>query len=286
MQPAHNGVIDIALGQPRIFQRGRKGLAGQRHVELLAEALLPDVRVRLARDAPAVQELVARRPPADQLGHRAIRRAQQRGGAVPAVALLGRARQAGAQVRDHRQRGATAAGRRRTQRLEQRSHGRPRRAGEVIGTAPTSEPQCGVHRRRARLVQIRRVRRREEQVLHGSRSRAHGQRTPAGLDAQCGRVLVVGGHGTGAPAAATAQDALDGRTLKAPEGQVRPPGCNAAAHGPIIPDIAGTSHIRKGRAAGGAPGHAIADSRVSNHSIGRPPTEARSVIRRSPRWVC
>ena len=109
VEPAHNGVVDVALGQPRIFQRGRKGLAGQRHVELLAEALLPDVRVRLAGDAPAVQELVARRAPADHLGHRAVGRADERGGAVTAVALLGRAGQAGAQVRDHRQRGATAA---------------------------------------------------------------------------------------------------------------------------------------------------------------------------------
>ena len=274
---------------PASFERGRKGLAGQRHVELLPEALLPDVRVRLAGHAPAVQELVARRPPADQLGHRALRCAQQRGGAVPAVALLGRARQAGAQVRDHRQRGATAPGRRRPQRLEQRTHGRARRAGEVIGTAATPEPQRRVHRRRARLVQVRRVRRREEQVLHGSRPRAHGQRTPAGLDAERRRVLVVGGHGTAALAAAAAQDALDGRTLKTPEGQVRPPGRNAAAHGPIIPDIAGTSHVRKGRAACGArafPGTRLLTAVSAITLIGRPPREACPVIRRSPRWAC
>ena len=72
-----------------------------------------------------------------------------------------------------------------------------------------------MHRRGARLVQIGRVGRRQEQVLHGRRPRADGQRPPAGLDAQRGGVLVVGGHGPGAPAAAAAQDAGDGRTAAA-----------------------------------------------------------------------
>ena len=101
-----------------------------------------------------------------------------------------------------------------------------------------------MHRRRARLVQVRRVRRGEEEVLHGAGARAHGQRPPAGLDAQRGGVLVVGGHGPGAPAAAAAQHAGDGRTLEAPDRAGRSPSeTMPAAHGPIIPDGAGTAHI-------------------------------------------
>ena len=106
MQAGDDGVVDVALGQAGVLERGGKGLAGQRHVELLAEALLPDVRVGLAGHPPAVEELVAGRAPADELGHRTVGRAERGGGAVAAVALLGRAGQAGPQVRDDGQRGA------------------------------------------------------------------------------------------------------------------------------------------------------------------------------------
>ncbi len=209
VQAGDDGVVDVALGHACVLERRREGLTGQRHVHLLAEALLPDVRIGLTGHPPAVEELVARRPPADHLGHRAVRRADQRGGAVTAVALLGRARQAAAQVRDDGQRGAAATGSR-TQRLQQGAHRRARRPREVVGPAGAPQPQRGVHRRGARLVEIPGVRRGEEQVLHRGRPRAHGQRPPAGLDAQRGGVLVVGGHSPGTPAPATAQDAGDG----------------------------------------------------------------------------
>ena len=112
MQTGHDGVVDVAFGHAGVLERGREGLAGERHVELLAEALLPHVRVGLARDAPAVEELVAGRAAPDQLRHGAVGRAHEGRGAVAAVALLGRAGQTGAQVRDDGERGAAGPGRR------------------------------------------------------------------------------------------------------------------------------------------------------------------------------
>ena len=103
-------MVDVALGQAGVLECGGEGLAGQRDVHLLAEALLPDVGVGLAGHAPAVEELVARRSPPDELGHRSVGGADEGGGAVAAVPLLGRARQAGAQVRHHGQGGAAGAG--------------------------------------------------------------------------------------------------------------------------------------------------------------------------------
>ena len=69
MQAGDDGVVEVALGQSGVLQRRREGLTGQRDVELLAEAFLPDVRVGLARHAPAVEELVTGRAAPDQLGH-------------------------------------------------------------------------------------------------------------------------------------------------------------------------------------------------------------------------
>ena len=121
VQAGHDGVVDLTLGQAGVLERGGKRLAGQWHVELLAEALLPDVGIVLTGDAPAVEEFVAGCAASDQLGHRAVGRAQQRGGAVTAVTLFGRAGQTGAQIRDDGQRGA-AATRSRSERLQQGGH--------------------------------------------------------------------------------------------------------------------------------------------------------------------
>src|SRR6202044_1122234 len=112
-------------------------------------------------------------------------------------------------------------------------------AGEVIGAGATPETQGGVHGGGARLVQVPRVRCREEEVLYGVGRRPHtgGQGPPGSLDAQRGRVLVVGGDGPGTPAPATAQHARDGGALQAPERQIGPPGGNTGGHRPIIPEV-------------------------------------------------
>ena len=239
VQADDDGVVDVALGHACVLERGGKGLAGQRHVHLLAEALLPDVRIGLTGHAPAVEELVAGRSPADQLRHRSVgrhRARRRRRRRCPAPRPSRPSRYAGP-----RRRAAWCACA--TQSQPQRPRGRPGRPGEVIGAAPAPQPQRRMHRGGARLVQVRRVGRRQEQVLHRGRPRAHGQRPPAGLDAQRGGVLVVGGHGPGAPAPAAAQDARDGRPLEPPIGQVGPPRNNPGAHGPIIPDGTNTAHI-------------------------------------------
>ncbi len=102
-------MVDVALGDSGVLQRGREGLAGQGHVEFLAEALLPDVGVRLAGDPPAVEELVTRCATAHQFGHGAVGGADEGHRTVPAVTLFGRARQAGAQVGENGQGGAAAS---------------------------------------------------------------------------------------------------------------------------------------------------------------------------------
>ena len=84
VQTRHHGVIDVALGQARVLQCGGEGLPGERHVELLTEALLPDVGVGLTGYTPTVEKFVARRTASDELGHRTVWRAHERGSAVAA----------------------------------------------------------------------------------------------------------------------------------------------------------------------------------------------------------
>ncbi len=165
---------------------------------------------------------------------------------VAAVALLGRAGQAGPEIRHDRQRRATCGGDRRRpvparprrSATSRRSHRRRRPVRGPMPRAPVV---------RARLVEIRRVGRGREEVLYRSGAGADGQGTPARFDAERGGVLVVRGHGPGPPATPTAEDARDGAPLKAPVGHVGPPGCNAAGHGLIIPETGNASHIWSGQ---------------------------------------
>ena len=111
VQPGHDGMVDVALGEAGVLERGGERLAGQRDVDLLAEALLPDVGVGLAGHPPAVQELVAGGAPPDQLGHGTVGSADEGGGAVAALALLGRTGQPGPDVGHEGERGAPGGGR-------------------------------------------------------------------------------------------------------------------------------------------------------------------------------
>ena len=74
---------------------GQRGLA-ERHVGVLAEALLPDTRGGFAGQPPAVEKLRGRRGAADWLGeHARVGRVvgeEERRGAVAAIALVGPAR--------------------------------------------------------------------------------------------------------------------------------------------------------------------------------------------------
>ena len=78
MEAGDDGVVDVVLGHPGVLEGVGEGLTGQGDVHLLAEALLPDVRVRLAGNPPAVEELVAGRAASDELGHRAVGRRRGR----------------------------------------------------------------------------------------------------------------------------------------------------------------------------------------------------------------
>ena len=83
-----DGVVDVVLGHPGRLEGVGEGLTGQGDVHLLAETFLPDVRVHLAGDPPAVEELVAGRAPSDELGHRALRTAEEGHPTVAGVTLL------------------------------------------------------------------------------------------------------------------------------------------------------------------------------------------------------
>ena len=97
---------------PAAFSAGLPGLGAERDVAGLAEALLPRPRPAVAGRAPAVEELVADRGPAQELGdHRGARAVvadQHGGGAVAPGGLVGRRGQPVAQVGHHHQRGAGA----------------------------------------------------------------------------------------------------------------------------------------------------------------------------------
>ena len=124
VQSGHHRMVDVVLGDPGVLQRRREGLPGQGDIDLLAEALLPDVRLLLAGDAPTVEELVAAGPAPDQLGHGTLGPAEEGSRSVSAVALLGRAGQPRAQVRDDGQRPTPAGSARPAPRA-----GRPPRSG-------------------------------------------------------------------------------------------------------------------------------------------------------------
>ncbi len=218
MEARHNGVVDVVLGHAGGLEGVGEGLAGQGDVHLLAEALLPDVRVHLTGNPPAVEELVAGRTPPDELGHRAVDPAEERHPAVARVPLLGPAGQAGAEVRHHGQGPARRRGR---ECHEHRADGGPGGAAEVVGTAVAPEAEGGVHDGRAGLVEVAGGRRGEQDVL--GRRRCCGEGAAGGFDPQRGRVLVVGGHGAGPLARPRAQHLGDGGTLQPPVGQVGAP---------------------------------------------------------------
>ena len=111
VQPGHDGVVDVALGEAGVLEGGGERLAGERDVDLLAEALLPDVRVGLAGHPPAVQELVAGGTAPDQLGDGTVGSEDEGGRPVTALALFGRAGQPGPQVGHEGERGAPGCGR-------------------------------------------------------------------------------------------------------------------------------------------------------------------------------
>ena len=245
VQPGDDRVVDVPLRHARVLERRCERLEGQRHVELLAEALLPDVRVELARHAPAVEELVAGRAAADELGHRAARartrtpRRRRRchaprpsrpgrcagprrrpGSCGPAAAAL---RSAGSRVaeppsatsRPSRRRRTPVRGRaRRAPSWRSSCRGTPGPASRGGGPAPPRRPGPTASARRARL------------------------------DAQRGRVLVVGGHRRGCPGPLhcparrrwpSAGDA--NRAGRSPQAAM-PPLMRL-----IIPEIAGAAHI-------------------------------------------
>ncbi len=244
-------MVDVVLGDPRVLQRRGEGLSGQGHVELLPESLLPDVRVHLSGDAPTVEELVATGATPDELGHASLGTAEEAGGAVTAVALLGRAGETGTKVRDDGK--GAAATRSAAEGPEQRGHRRPGRARQVVGPALPPQPECCVHSGGAGLIEIRGVGCRQEHVVDGGgrgptrwrrrvrRRPRRGSRLspipgcgaqgpPPGLHGERRRVLVVGGDRSRPPTAAAAQHPGDGRPLEPPCGQVRAPRHDAAAH--------------------------------------------------------
>ena len=145
VQPGDDRVVDVALGQPGVLQRGGERLAGERDVELLAEALLPDVRIGLAGHTPAVEELVARGAPADQLRHgvrRARTRRRPRRRRCRAPPPNRPARCAGPRPRPASCGPPPIPSPGGDQRLQQRADGRARGPGEVVGAAPLARARA------------------------------------------------------------------------------------------------------------------------------------------------
>ena len=145
-------VVDGVGGDAGLLEGVGDRLLGQRHVGVLAEALLPLAR-GLARDAPAVEELAGG-------GRRADRRSandgprlaehEGGGGVVAAVALVGAAGQAGAHVGQHearRRRAPPAHG------ADAGAHG----ADHVVGRHRPVEAEGGVDGGGVGLVEVGRV---------------------------------------------------------------------------------------------------------------------------------
>jgi hypothetical protein len=163
VRACHDEVVHVvgpdASGLPQSIQRVGAELA----VAHLAEALLPHPRPLLARDPPAVHELVGYRDPGTHLGHHFplhVCAHHYCGRAVAEERLVGASGQASAQVCRHRQRGST---------LErggaQRSQGAAHRADEVVRAAFSGEPQRRLQHGGVRLVEVGRGHRGEPDGL-------------------------------------------------------------------------------------------------------------------------
>ncbi len=146
-------VVELVRRHTGGLQRVVDRLIGERHVDLLAEPLLPHVRRRLAGQAPAVEELVGRARERHELGDDVVVvRPQERRAAVAAVALVRAAGQSRADVGEHREHRV-----RRGVAERHRDEPRSRRAADVAGHHRRIETERGVDRVRVRLVEIRRA---------------------------------------------------------------------------------------------------------------------------------
>ena len=227
---------DGGRGDPGALERLGQRRLTERYVGVLAEALLPHARGGFAGQPPAVEKLRGRRGAAQRLGqHARVGRVvgeEERRRAVAAIALVAAARQPGADVAEHGQRGAP--------RVARRAHGADRRAhgaDDVHGEGRGRQIERGVNGGRVGLVEIGRVGGREVERLGHDGGAA--QRCPPGLDAQRGRVLVVGGHGTGAAAGGHPERLGDRLAVQAPVGQVGSVADDPSHSAPILPRTGG-----------------------------------------------
>ena len=197
-QPGHDEMIHLPGDEARLFQGVGHGRLGQRAVHLLAEPFLPHLRGGRAGRPPPVAELGGGAALPDDLGqHRQCCRGHpppgdtqarvaprppvqaraavcwaedERGRAVAAVPLVRAARQAGADIGEHRH------GRhRRRGGGDQRAHARADGAGHVDRQRVGRQPQGGVHRGGVGLVRVGGDGGGEEQLPH-----APAARLPAG----------------------------------------------------------------------------------------------------------
>src|SRR5204863_2615631 len=87
----HTGDHDVVEGvgrRARGLERVGEGLLAEGGVDALPEALLPAVRGRLPREAPALEELLGGGGGADELGDHVVVAEQQRSGAVTPVSFV------------------------------------------------------------------------------------------------------------------------------------------------------------------------------------------------------
>src|SRR5581483_5144244 len=102
MDTGDDGVVDVARRDARLLEGFGDGLLGQRCVSRLAEALLPEVGMVVTRLAVAVEKLLRRRSPTEEVEQRrAVRRVQKGDGAVTSTGLVGPAGKSGAEVGQH-----------------------------------------------------------------------------------------------------------------------------------------------------------------------------------------
>jgi hypothetical protein len=216
LRPGDQDLVDLVGDEAGALEGVLPGPLADGQVAALAEALLPQLGPRVARGAPAVEELLGDARLADQVGEQALALPHEQGRTgVAAGRLVGAAREPGAHVGRHDQ-GRPRAG----QARPQRTHGRPDRAVGVEGRHRGVEPQRGVDGGGVGLVGVGRGDGREPQ---GGRARRAG-RAPQGdagrLDAHRRGVLVVGRHGASALAAPGARHRTDLTAVEPPVGQV------------------------------------------------------------------
>ena len=209
---------EVAGADARRLQRRLEGLRPERHVAGLPESLLPHPRPALARGAPAVEELVARRRAPEVLGEdrsaRLVLAHHDRGRRVTAGRLVGRGRQAVAEIRA-RQKGRPAP----LERSDERAHPRAKRAAEVERPHASVEAEGGVDRGGIGLVEVGGRGRREPEP-RGAGAGHRPEREARGLDAHGRGVLVVRGHAPAALATAAAEEPGDRGALEASVGHV------------------------------------------------------------------